>query len=149
MPGFDVKKVLQWGIRYELWTFMLYPTVWGNGGAFFSKDGKQVLLDKPETIEAIQRLADLMNKDQVMPPTSSTTSMAAAQTQLQTGQIGFYVSGQWELLDFGKKGFPYGVGRPAHPQDARPDLPQRSERHFHFDQASRGSVGASEVDDDS
>ena len=118
--GFDVKKVLQWGIRYELWTFMLYPTVWGNGGGFFSKDGKQVLLDKPETIEAIQRLADLMLKDQVMPPTSSTTSMAAAQTQLQTGQIGFYVSGQWELLDFGKKGFPYGVGAlPIHKTPAQ------------------------------
>jgi multiple sugar transport system substrate-binding protein len=108
--GFDVKKVLQWGIRYELWTFMLYPTIWGNGGGFFSADGKQCLLDKPETIEAVQKLADLMNKDRVMPPTSSTTSMAAAQTQLLTGQLGFYVGGQWELLDFGKKSFPYGVG---------------------------------------
>ena len=45
---------------------MLYPTIWSNNGEVFSEDGKQILIDSPESIQAIQRLADLRNKDMVM-----------------------------------------------------------------------------------
>ena len=112
--GFDPKKVVQFGVNHEVWSGMLYPAIWGNGGDVFSADGKQVLLDKPETIQAIQRLADLRLKNKVMSAPGSTEYQAQGSTDpkvlMQNGQLAFYISGAWELLDFSKMNFPLGVG---------------------------------------
>jgi multiple sugar transport system substrate-binding protein len=122
--GFDKKKVVRFGVQHEVWSQMLLPTVWGNGGQIFSEDGKQILIDSPETIEAIQRLADLRNKDMVMSAPGLTeynsTAKADPKVLLQNGQIGFYVSGQWELLDFAGMKFPLGIGAlPLHKKPAQ------------------------------
>jgi len=112
--GFDPKKVVRFGVFHETWDQMLFPVVWSNGGDIFSEDGKQILIDTPETIQAIQRLADLRNKNLVMSSPGLTeynsTSKADPKVLLQNGQIGFYVSGQWELLDFAGMNFPLGIG---------------------------------------
>lgn len=122
--GFDPKKVVRFGVQHEVWDQMLFPTIWGNGGKTFSDDGKQVLLDSPETIDAIQKLADLRNKYQVMAAPGlneyNSTAKADPKVLLQNGQIGFYVSGQWELLDFAGMKFPLGVGAlPLHKKPAQ------------------------------
>jgi multiple sugar transport system substrate-binding protein len=112
--GFNPKKIVRFGVFHETWSQMLYPTIWSNNGEVFSEDGKQILIDSPEAIQAIQRLADLRNKDMVMSAPGLTeynsTSKADPKVLLQNGQIAFYVSGQWELLDFAGMNFPLGIG---------------------------------------
>jgi multiple sugar transport system substrate-binding protein len=112
--GFDPKKIVRFGVNHEVWSGMLYPAIWSNGGEVFSADGKQILIDKPETIQAIQRLADLRLKNKVMSAPGSTEYQSAGSTDpkvlMQNGQLAFYISGAWELLDYAKMNLPLGVG---------------------------------------
>jgi len=112
--GFDPKKIVQFGVNHEVWSSMLYPVIWGNGGDVFSADGKQILIDSPATIQAIQRLADLRLKNKVMTSPGNTEYQAAGSTDpkvlMQNGQLAFYISGAWEMLDYSKMDFPLGVG---------------------------------------
>lgn len=122
--GFDPKKIVQFGVNHEVWSGMLYPSIWGNGGEVFSADGKQILIDKPEAAQAIQRLADLRLKNRVMSAPGSTEYQAQGSTDpkvlMQNGQLAFYISGAWEMLDFAKMSFPLGVGAlPIHKKPAQ------------------------------
>ncbi|HCM28767.1 MAG: hypothetical protein A2Z99_21210 [Treponema sp. GWB1_62_6] len=112
--GFDPKKITQFGVNHEVWSGMLYPAIWSNGGEVFSVDGKQILVDSPATVQAIQRLADLRLKNKVMSAPGSTEYQSAGSTDpkvlMQNGQLAFYISGAWEMLDFAKMSFPLGVG---------------------------------------
>ena len=111
-PGdaaFNPKDIVRYGVSYDLWSSMYYPTVWSNGGDIIGTDGKTVYIDKPETIEAFQKIADLMNVHHVMPRMSGGTNISPL-TMLANNQLGFYVTGQWTLLDLGAiKDFDYGV----------------------------------------
>lgn len=99
--GFDPKNIVTYGVAYDLWSAMYYPTLWSNGGGVFSDDGKTVVLDSPESIEAVQRLADLINKDHVMPYMGGGSGLPAPSVMLANGQLGFWVTGQWALLEVG------------------------------------------------
>ncbi len=111
--GFNKDRIIKYGISYQLWHAMLNPPLWSNGGGIVSEDGKSFIMDSPASIEVIQKISDLINKDHVMPYTNpSSTSGAglpAPSVMLANGQLGFYVTGQWELLDFGKMNFSLGV----------------------------------------
>ncbi len=112
--GFDANRITTYGVSYQLWHAMLTPPLWSGGGGIVSADGKKVLIDSPESVDVIQKIADLINKQKVMPYTNpSSTSQAGLPTppvMLANGQLGFYVTGQWELLDIAKMGFPMGMG---------------------------------------
>ncbi len=122
--GFDPKKIVQFGVNHEVWSGMLYPSIWGNGGEVFSADGKQILIDQPAAAQAIQQLADLRLKNRVMSAPGSTEYQAQGSTDpkvlMQNGQLAFYISGAWEMLDFAKMSFPLGVGAlPIHKKPAQ------------------------------
>jgi multiple sugar transport system substrate-binding protein len=93
---------------------MLFPYIWGNDGELFSENGKDILIDRPEVIEIIRKLADLRNKYMVMSSPGLTAYNSPVKddpkTLLKEGKIAFYVSGTWELLDFNNMGFPLGIG---------------------------------------
>jgi multiple sugar transport system substrate-binding protein len=120
--GFDSKRVRRFGVYHENWSQMLFPGIWGNGGDIFTEDGKDLLIDRPEAVRVIQRIADLRNKDMVMSAPGLTEYNNPTKDDpkllLKDGRIGFYVSGQWELLDFARMGFPLGIG--ALPIQKRP-----------------------------
>lgn len=108
--GFDPKNITRYGVAYDLWSAMYYPTLWSNGGGVISDDGKSVIIDSPESIQAIQRLADLINKDHVMPYMGGGSGLPAPSVMLANGQLGFWVTGQWALLEIGAmKDLPFGV----------------------------------------
>ena len=108
--GFDPKNSARYGVAYDLWSAMYYPTLWSNGGGVISDDGKTVLIDSPESIEAVQRLADLINKDHTMPYMGGGSGLPAPSVMLANGQLGFWVTGQWNFLEIGgMKDLPFGV----------------------------------------
>jgi len=112
--GFDDRQVATYGVSLQLWHAMLTPPLWSGDGGIVSSDGRKFLMDSPESIDVIQKIADLINKQKVMPYTSpSSTSQAglpAPPVMLANGQLGFYITGQWELLDIAKMNFPMGIG---------------------------------------
>jgi multiple sugar transport system substrate-binding protein len=112
--GFNANRITTYGVSYQLWHAMLTPPLWSGGGGIVSPDGRKFLMDSPESIDVIQKIADLINKYKVMPFTNpSSTSQAGLPTppvMLANGQLGFYITGQWELLDIAKMSFPMGIG---------------------------------------
>ncbi|HVP19243.1 MAG TPA: extracellular solute-binding protein, partial [Spirochaetia bacterium] len=79
-----------------------------------SPDGKQLLIDKPESIKAMQMLADLYIKDHVAPSVADKAAMPSLDLTLLTNKVAMATSGQWEmgvsLNNSLKDGLEYGVG---------------------------------------
>jgi multiple sugar transport system substrate-binding protein len=65
--------------------------VWNNGGDFFSKDGKQVVLNQPAGVEALAFLQDLIHKYRVAPPQDQRGNVRQNFVQ---GKIALYEGGQ-------------------------------------------------------
>jgi multiple sugar transport system substrate-binding protein len=58
----------QYGADTGLNLSAIAPWVWSNDGAYLSADQRQLQLDQPAAIDAIQFLHDLIWKEHVMPP---------------------------------------------------------------------------------
>ena len=66
--GFDKDNVAVWAIDYTWPRYTIPTTLWQFGGDVTSEDGKQCLLDAPESVAAVQYWHDLMYKHNVAPP---------------------------------------------------------------------------------
>jgi multiple sugar transport system substrate-binding protein len=99
--GFNANNVQRYGVVYDLWSAMYYPTLWSNGGGVISDDGKRIILDSPESVDAFQKLADLINRDHVMPYMGGGSGLPSPSVMLTNKQLGFWVTGQWTLLELG------------------------------------------------
>jgi len=113
--GFDKSNIVQYGIDINhaadfFWT----PFAISNGGGEVSQDGKELLINKPETIEAIQKIADLALKEYVSPTPAQAQGLPGDVGQkLASGKIAMATSGQWELVNIApqlEKGLRNGVG---------------------------------------
>ncbi|HXI18542.1 MAG TPA: extracellular solute-binding protein [Chloroflexota bacterium] len=72
-------------------------TFWQFGAEFFSADGKQCIVDQPVAREALQYLADLIQKYHISPsPVESTASglTGSQQAKFSTGRFKMYASNQ-------------------------------------------------------
>ena len=69
-----------------------------NGGGYFSLDGREIWMNKPETIEAIQAVADLVNVYHVAPTPSSRDAIGGGNYPLMTGKVAMHVGGQFCML---------------------------------------------------
>lgn len=63
-----------------------------NGGALFSQDGSKVLMDSPNTIEALQWVADLTNVHHVAPTTAESQGLGDL---FLAGKAAMTFSGPW------------------------------------------------------
>jgi multiple sugar transport system substrate-binding protein len=112
--GFDAKNIVTYGADFNrLW--WMWPIVcYSNGGGLMSPDGKNLLIDKPESVEAMQMLADLYIKDKVAPSVADKNAMPSLDLTLLTNKVAMATSGQWEmgvsLNNSLKDGLDYGVG---------------------------------------
>ena len=100
-PSFDPDAVDVYGVSFDrsLW-FGYYPFIYSNGGEIVNDDGTRVMLDSPEAVEAVQRLADLMWVDRVMPTPDRAAQLPDSDVQMQTGKLAMDIRGQWKLLDY-------------------------------------------------
>lgn len=105
-PNFNPNKIKQFGLQYDPYNMM--AAVVSNGGNFLTEDGKGFGLAKPETIDAIQKLADLMYVHHVSPTPLQTKSLP--DMALQTKKVAMTVSGNWALQAFAEQDFNLGVG---------------------------------------
>ena len=108
--GFDPNTIVQYGCNVDNWTWQLEVWAQSNGGAWFSEDGKQCLINSPEAIEAIQKVADLYLVEHVAPyydghaDEGITRSIAAGNVAMATG-------GAWNMgTCMSSSGINFGIG---------------------------------------
>jgi multiple sugar transport system substrate-binding protein len=97
--GFDIDNVERWGVHMPTWWWPPLAFVFANGGTVVDPEGiPRLLLDQPEAAEAIQRIADLMLVDQVMPQSAIVEALGMSNTQmLENGRLAMAVDGSWAL----------------------------------------------------
>lgn len=112
--GFDPQNTVTYGANFNTISWMWPVLALSNGGGLVSDDGKELLLGKPETIEAAQAIADLNLKDHVAPTPATLATFPTLDVTLLSGKVAMATSGQWEigvsLKNSLKDGLHYGVG---------------------------------------
>ena len=99
--GFDAKNLETWGISlYNNWVGarLAYSAILQSGGSLTDKDNNAAF-NSPAAVEAVQFLADLVQKEGVARGNSTEESELAAFSQ---GKVCMFPSGQWYLDRFEK-----------------------------------------------
>jgi multiple sugar transport system substrate-binding protein len=101
-PGdssFDRDNVARWGIHWPTWWIPLHAAMISNGGDWVDRETGLVVADQPEAVEAIQNIADLMGKHQVMPHASvfQRSETSDVPQMLENGFLAMAVDGSWAL----------------------------------------------------
>lgn len=108
---FDPNAIQQYGVSFPIDdTPALTTFVHSNGGAYFDKEGNYCL-NQPEAVDAIQKLADLINVYHVAPSPVISKSLPSAAVALQTGKTAMSINGQWICLDLADtEGLKFNIG---------------------------------------
>ena len=114
-PGFDKKNLAKYGFWVSQWWMPWLTFAAANGGGLVSQDGKTLIMDSPATIDAIQKMADLINVQHVSPiPGSTQNQPGDIGTALLSGQVAMAMDGTWDLLTLGttkdQQGLDFGIG---------------------------------------
>lgn len=102
----DLKKIAEkytnnehFGINYEedplFWLYFLAA----NGGGAVSDDLKSIIINKTESLEALDLYADFANKYHIAPTKAQIGSMTTAQMFIN-GKLALYLGGRWMLPKF-------------------------------------------------
>ncbi len=95
--GFNKDDIITYGAYVDLLPWMWPVFAVSNGGGLVSKDGGEILLDKPESIEAAQALADLYLVNHVAPAPAAAASFPTLDITLLSGQVAMATGGQWNI----------------------------------------------------
>ena len=101
-PEFDPDNIVQYGAVIPIWWCPLLPLVWSNGGDIADETGTQPLINSPETIEALQKIYDLIYKEHAAAPPTVTDAFPSTNIALQTGQVAMVIDGQWAMQEAGE-----------------------------------------------
>ncbi|MEO5940078.1 MAG: sugar ABC transporter substrate-binding protein [Candidatus Limnocylindrales bacterium] len=101
-------KVSQWGFYTETSDMENYwsSLVWQNGGDILAPDGKSTVLGTDQAVGGIQRLADLIWKDKVMPDAAITDVLGDA---FEQGQAAMEANGSWLVATHQAAGINLGI----------------------------------------
>jgi multiple sugar transport system substrate-binding protein len=112
--GFDKDNIRTFGFWVTQWWMPWLTLAASNGGGMVSADGKKLTMGDPATIDAIQKMADLINVHHVSPVPGSQNMPGAIGTALLSGQVAMAMDGTWDLLTIGttkeEQGLDFGIG---------------------------------------
>lgn len=98
--SFNASQVEQYGVAFNsMYQFNYMWAAYANGGGIVSADGSEFLWDKAESLEGIQKVADLFNVNKVAPATTSSlvSSIGSADKAMISGDVAMYINGSWDL----------------------------------------------------
>jgi multiple sugar transport system substrate-binding protein len=108
--GFDERNIKTFGTTAPTgWLFQL-PFIYSNGGSIATEDGKQLNIDSPESVEALQGFADLMYKYKVAPTAVTGKGLPTNVEMFKNEQLGMAIGGIWEYGNFATEKFDVGIG---------------------------------------
>ncbi len=113
--GFNPKNIRSYGFWVSQWWMPWLTFAASNGGGMVSADGKKLTMDSPATIDAIQKMADLINVQHVSPtPTSQQNLPGDVVSYILSGSVAMVMDGTWDLLTMGttkdQQGLDFGIG---------------------------------------
>lgn len=109
--GFNVNNVERWGVQWPTWWIPLHAAIQSNGADWVDPKTGKIVIDKPEAIEAFQRIADLMFVHQVMPRSEAMNALGMGSAQLlETKKLGLLCDGSWALSGLSKAKMTLGTG---------------------------------------
>jgi len=100
-PGFDPNNIVRFGVIFGNWYMVWFPFLWSNGGDVADEAGKVPRINTPESIEALQKLHDLIYKYHVAPTPTQAAGLPSYNIALQTGLVAMTIDGQWSLQELG------------------------------------------------
>lgn len=110
-PDFDPENIQQYGIQIGLGWNCWYPFVLSNGGCYLNKEGTQFTLNAPEAVEALQKVADLINVYHVSPTPAQASTLPSNSVSLQTRRVAMAINGSWTHADLAQaEDLNWGVG---------------------------------------
>ncbi len=96
--GFNADQIKVFATHSGWQRFTMPSTIWQFGGGIISEDGKQSLLNQPETVAAVQYWHDLIYKHRVAPP--AVPGSASPADLFKTNSIALMWNGTWNLNFF-------------------------------------------------
>ncbi len=93
--GFDPNSIAAYGVWFDTLGWMWPIMAVSNGGGLISQDGREFLMDRPESIEAAQAVADLYLKHHVSPAPGA--ALPTIEVTLLSGQVAMATGGQWNI----------------------------------------------------
>jgi multiple sugar transport system substrate-binding protein len=117
-PGFDARRVRQWGYNAGNDAQAIYLNYIGSAGGVFQR-GDQFAFDNPAAVEAFRYLVGLINNDHVAPPASDTNANGDfSRNQFLAGRMALFQSGTYNLAPVARDArFRWGVAMlPAGPK---------------------------------
>lgn len=91
------------------WAMQHYPFFYLDGGRIFTPDGKRFAQNRPDAVSGLQKIADLYQTHQVIPPSLETISQADAQAQFKEGNIAMFMSMPAFIRELEAEDFPVTV----------------------------------------
>ncbi|MGV0624836.1 ABC transporter substrate-binding protein [Mycolicibacter minnesotensis] len=117
-PGFDARRIKQWGYNAANDPQGIYLNYLGSAGGVFQR-GDEFAFDNPAAVAAFDYLVALINDDHVAPPASETnTNGDFSRNQFLAGKMALLQSGTYNLAAIAQQaGFDWGVAMlPAGPK---------------------------------
>jgi multiple sugar transport system substrate-binding protein len=117
-----------WGLLYETWFAPLDDQVYSFGGQVFSDDGKQCLLDQPQSVAALQSIVDVMKAGYAPQPQVFEQEGQDPFSIFAAGHAGMWIgSGRWSAFDLqGVKDLDWAIA----PRPNGPDSPRSNFFHL-------------------
>ena len=108
--GFDKDNIVQYGCVVDNWTWQLEVWAHSNGGRWFSEDGSECLINSPEAIEAIQKVADLTLVENVQPLYLGLADEGIIRS-VASGTVAMATGGAWNMgTCMSSSGINFGIG---------------------------------------
>ncbi len=82
--------------------------IWQNGGRMFTPDMKRCLLGSPESIQALQFLADCQQKYHVFPSPAQSQDLGGGAAMFRNGRQAMFIDGRWACMFFRDAKYPDG-----------------------------------------
>ena len=90
-------RITQFGVAGMIWEEMIVQ----NGGASFSEDGSAVLIDSPESVEAIEFMRDLIHEYRVAPLATESEGLG---NMFLANRAAMSYGGPWHWVQYASEG---------------------------------------------
>ena len=108
--AFDPQDIDVFGVSFPTWWGGYLPMIYSNGGKLASDDGRKLLLNEPEAVEALQAIQDLIFVHHVAPTPAQSEALPSASVMMQSGKVAMAVNGHWAILDYSQLEFDWSLG---------------------------------------
>lgn len=94
---FDPTNIVTYGARIGKYPHIFGPLLVSNGGGIYSPDYREIWLDKPESIEVLQKLADMIHVEHVHPSPDQSATVPSTGSAFLSNRLAMDIDGQWSL----------------------------------------------------